>query len=86
MLTKKVSYTMATRYTYKKLEADVKQINDTLAENEINEKFVVGSTYGYTEIRFANGSSLESGTPKECYKAVLLYTNAMFCQKRQQKA
>jgi hypothetical protein len=71
-----------TRYTHKRLEADVARLNETLAARSDKYRFDVGSRYNYSAIDLATPEQLArhccsrmlvGGTPRECLNACYQY-------------
>ena len=67
------------RYTGKMLENDVAGINASLKKEGINCQYLVGYSYGRTQVmecytdekgKFNINRTIESGSPRECYERV----------------
>ena len=73
---------MSNRYTAKDLQELVDSVNETMRKNNINWRFVVGGSYGYTNVynatsedvtRHCTHSLIEAGAPRVCADAVHRY-------------
>jgi len=73
---------MKTRYTHKRLEADVARFNEQLTARNDAYRFDVGSRYNYSAIDLATPEqlarhccqrTLQTGTPRECLNACYQY-------------